>query len=83
MASEVARLAELGLAEAAGPAASRGGRRSTLVDLSSEVRFVGIAIGATAMSVAVTDGRLTVLGQRYVDMDVRLGLEHVLATSSS
>ena len=73
MASEVARLAELGLAEAAGPAASRGGRRSTLVDLSSEVRFVGIAIGATAMSVAVTDGRLTVLGQRYVDMDVRLG----------
>jgi glucokinase-like ROK family protein len=81
MASEVARLAELGLAEAAGPAASRGGRRSTLVDLSSEVRFVGIAIGATAMSVAVTDGRLTVLGQRYVDMDVRLGPEHVLATS--
>jgi glucokinase-like ROK family protein len=45
------------------------------------VRFVGIAIGATAMSVAVTDGRLTVLGQRYVDMDVRLGPEHVLATS--
>jgi glucokinase-like ROK family protein len=81
MASEVARLAELGLAEGVGPAASRGGRRSTLVDLSSEVRFVGIAIGATAMSVAVTDGRLTVLGQRYVDMAVRLGPEHVLATS--
>jgi len=81
MASEVARLSELGLAEGVGPAASRGGRRSTLVDLSSEVRFVGIAIGATAMSVAVTDGRLTVLGQRYVDMDVRLGPEHVLATS--
>ncbi|MGH9248377.1 MAG: ROK family transcriptional regulator [Acidimicrobiales bacterium] len=81
MASEVARLAELGLAEGAGPAASRGGRRSTLVDLSSEVRFVGIAIGATAMSVAVTDGRLTVLGQQYVDMDVRLGPEHVLAKS--
>ena len=81
MASEVARLAELGLAEGAGPAASRGGRRSTLVDLSSDVRFVGIAIGATAMSVAVTDGRLTVLGQQYVDMDVRLGPEHVLARS--
>ena len=81
MASEVARLGELGLAEGAGPAASRGGRRSTLVDLSSDVRFVGIAIGATAMSVAVTDGRLTVLGQQYVDMDVRLGPEHVLARS--
>lgn len=81
MASEVHRLTELGLAEGAGPAASRGGRRSTLVDLSSNLRFVGIAIGATAMSVAVTDGRLKVLGQRYVDMDVRLGPEHVLATA--
>ncbi|MEO3751336.1 ROK family transcriptional regulator [Streptomyces sp. B6B3] len=79
MAGEVTRLTELGLAERAGPAASRGGRRSTLVDLSSELRFVGIAIGATAMSVAVTDGRLAVLGQRYVEMDVRLGPEHVLA----
>lgn len=79
MASEVGRLAELGLAEPAGPAASRGGRRSTMVDLSADVRFVGIAIGATAMSVALTDGRLAVLGQRYVDMDVRQGPEHVLA----
>ncbi len=79
MASEVGRLTELGLAEPAGPAASRGGRRSTMVDLSADVRFVGIAIGATAMSVALTDGRLTVLGQRYVDMDVRQGPEHVLA----
>ncbi|MGP4110999.1 ROK family transcriptional regulator [Streptomyces sp. 4N509B] len=79
MAAEVGRLAELGLAERAGPAASRGGRRSTLVDLPAGLRFVGIAIGATAMSVAVTDGRLAVLGQRYVEMDVRLGPEHVLA----
>ncbi len=79
MASEVSRLTELGLAEGAGPAASRGGRRSTLVDLSSDVRFVGVAIGATTVSVALTDGRLTVLGQRSVDMDVRLGPEPVLA----
>ena len=33
--AEVARLGELGLAVEAGPAASRGGRRSTLVDLVS------------------------------------------------
>ncbi|WP_165358449.1 ROK family protein, partial [Haloactinopolyspora alba] len=79
MASEVGRLTELGLAEPAGPAASRGGRRSTLVDLSAEVRFVGVAIGATATSVAVTDGRLKVLAQRYVELDVRQGPEHVLA----
>ena len=64
VAAEVARLAELGLAQEAGPAASRGGRRSTLVDLSPDIRFVGISIGATGMSVGVTDGRLTVLATR-------------------
>lgn len=79
MASEVGRLNELGLAESAGPAASRGGRRSTLVDLSDGVRFVGVSVGATTMSVAVTDGRLKVLGLRHVEMDVREGPEHVLA----
>ena len=36
VAAEVGRLVELGLAEDAGPAASRGGRRSTLVDLDAE-----------------------------------------------
>ena len=35
VAAEVGRLVELGLAEDGGPAASRGGRRSTLVDLDS------------------------------------------------
>src|SRR3954452_16012556 len=60
--AEVIRLGELGLAVEAGPAASRGGRRSTLVDLSPDIRFAGIAIGATGLSVGVTDGRLTTLG---------------------
>src|SRR4051812_22560015 len=36
--AEVARLGELGLAVEAGPAASRGGRRSTIVDLSPDIR---------------------------------------------
>ena len=40
-------LAEVGLAGEAGPAA-RGGRRSTLVDLSEDIRFVGISIGRPA-----------------------------------
>ena len=61
VAAEVARLVELGLAQEVGPAASRGGRRSTLVDLAADIRFVGISIGATGMSVGVTDGRLVVL----------------------
>ena len=47
IAAEVARLAELGLAQEVGQAASRGGRRSTMVDLADDIRFVGISIGAT------------------------------------
>lgn len=79
VAAEVGRLTELGLAQEAGPAASRGGRRSTLVDLSSDIRFVGISIGATGLSVGVTDGRLTVLATRSRPSDIRRGPEVVLA----
>jgi glucokinase-like ROK family protein len=79
--AEVARLAELGLAQEAGPAASRGGRRSTLVDLSPDIRFVGISIGATGLSVGVTDGRLTVLATRHSACDIRQGPEVVLAAA--
>lgn len=79
IASEVGRLVELGLVEEGGPAASRGGRRSTLVDLAGDLRFVGISIGATGLSVAVTDGRLSVLGMRSAPSDVRRGPEAVLA----
>lgn len=81
IAAEVARLTELGLAQEAGPAASRGGRRSTMVDLAEEIRFVGIAIGATGMSVGVTDGRLAVLATRSHPCDIRQGPEVVLATA--
>jgi glucokinase-like ROK family protein len=81
MAAEVGRLTELELAAEVGPAASRGGRRSNLVDLSPSVRFVGVAIGATGIRVAVTDGRLTVLTQRFEEVDVRSGPEHVLAVA--
>ena len=37
------------MAQEAGPAAWRGGRRSTLVDLASDIRLVGISIGATGI----------------------------------
>ncbi|MGH3364782.1 MAG: ROK family protein [Nocardioidaceae bacterium] len=81
VAAEVMRLAELGLAAEVGPAASRGGRRSTVVDLSADVRFVGIFVGATSVSVAVTDGRLGVLTMHSEPCDVRTGPEKVLATA--
>jgi glucokinase-like ROK family protein len=82
VAAEVGRLVELGLAEDGGPAESRGGRRSTLVDLDAGLRFVGIALGATSMRVAVTDGRLTVLAHsEAADADIRRGPEAVLASA--
>jgi glucokinase-like ROK family protein len=81
VAAEVTRLIELDLAQEAGPAESRGGRRSTLVDLRPEIRFVGIAIGATGLSVGVTDGRLSVLANRSLPCDIRQGPEHVLAVA--
>jgi len=80
VAAEVGRLVELGLAQDAGPAASRGGRRSTLVDLDPRLRFVGIELGATSMRVAVTDGRLGVLARASTPhADIRRGPEPVLA----
>ncbi|PVG81002.1 sugar kinase [Nocardioides gansuensis] len=81
IAAEVTRLSELGLAQEAGQAASRGGRRSTLVDLAPDIRFLGISIGATGMSVGLTDGRLAVLAIRSRDCDIRQGPEIVLATA--
>ncbi len=77
--AEVVRLGELGLAVEVGPAASRGGRRSTLVDLSPDIRFAGIAIGATGLSVGVTDGRLITLGVQHRECDIKQGPEVVLA----
>jgi glucokinase-like ROK family protein len=79
VAAEVGRLVELGLATDAGPAASRGGRRSTMVDLDGGLRFVGIDVGATGMRVAVTDGRLGVLARTDQQSDIRRGPEEVLA----
>jgi glucokinase-like ROK family protein len=80
VAAEAGRLVQLGLAVDGGPAASRGGRRSTLVDLDPRLRFVGIELGATSLRVAVTDGRLGVLARaNSLDADIRRGPETVLA----
>jgi glucokinase-like ROK family protein len=77
--TEVNRLVELGLAAEAGRAASRGGRRSTLVDLGPDLRFVGVDIGATSIDVAVTDGRLAVIRQLSEEVAVSAGPQAVLA----
>ena len=72
------RLAELGLIESQGLAASRGGRRSHLVGLAGSLRFVGIDIGATSIDVAITDGELRLLAHAGVPSDVRRGPKVVL-----
>ena len=79
LAVELDRLADLGLVETAGLAASRGGRRSSIVRIARSTRFLGIDIGATSIDVAVTDGELRVLAREAEPVDVRQGPEVVIA----
>ena len=78
LAGELTRLVDIGLVEIGGPAASRGGRRSTLVHLADDLRFVAADVGATSVNVAVTDGRCEVLANQSEDCEVRLGPTPVL-----
>lgn len=78
LAVEIDRLVGLGLVETAGLAASRGGRRSSVVRLPLHQRFVGIDIGATSVDVAVTNAQLEVLGHITEPLDVRRGPQVVL-----
>ena len=78
LAVELDRLVELGLVETAGLAASRGGRRSAIVRIGRNTRFLGIDIGATSIDVAVTDGELRVLSHEAEPVDVRRGPEVVI-----
>ncbi|NUT50664.1 MAG: ROK family transcriptional regulator [Saccharothrix sp.] len=77
--AELARLVDVGLVQVGGPAASRGGRRSTLVHLADDLRVLGVDVGATSVTVAVTDGRCEVLESRREDCDVRSGPAPVLS----
>ncbi|MEV1146572.1 ROK family transcriptional regulator, partial [Micromonospora sp. NPDC049799] len=78
LAAEVERLVEAGLVEAAGPAASRGGRRSSLLRLGRGVRFAGVVVGTRDLVVTVTDGELTPLAELREPVDVRQGPEPVV-----
>lgn len=78
VAIELDRLAELGFVDVVGLAASRGGRRSQMVALSSSLRFVGVDIGATSIDVAIMDGELRLLGHAAQPTDVKAGPNVVL-----
>jgi glucokinase-like ROK family protein len=81
LAVELTQLAELGLVESAGLAASRGGRRSGIVRLASSLRFAGIDVGATSVDVAITDAECRVLAHASEPADVRQGPDAVLAVA--
>jgi glucokinase-like ROK family protein len=73
LAAEVSRLVEFGLVREGGPAASRGGRRSTLVELDPTLRFAAVDLGATSMTVEITDATLEPLALIEEPIDIRRG----------
>jgi glucokinase-like ROK family protein len=81
LALEIDRLVERGLVDTGGLAASRGGRRSSIVRIAEKTRFLGIDIGATSIDVAVTSGELGVLSHVSEPIDIRQGPETVIGTA--
>ncbi|WP_406072118.1 ROK family protein [Micromonospora sp. NBC_01638] len=73
MLAELDRLVALGYVAEAGLAASRGGRRSTLVELSPKLRFAAVDLGASSIDVEVVNGRLEPVAHYAEPADIRNG----------
>ncbi|MEU4475282.1 ROK family protein [Micromonospora sp. NPDC023888] len=73
MLAELDRLVALGYVAEAGLAASRGGRRSTLVELNPKLRFAAVDLGASSMDIEVVNGRLEPVAQYAEPADIRNG----------
>ena len=80
--TEVNELVAGGWIEEAGPARSRGGRRSTLLRLSPALRFAGVDIGATSVDIEICDGQLQPVASFSEAADIRTGPKAVLARVS-
>jgi glucokinase-like ROK family protein len=76
--AELDRLVAAKCVREAGPAKSRGGRRSTLVELHPEIRFAGIDLGATSIDIEVTDGYLEPVKTHSEPADIRSGPKAIL-----
>ncbi|TDB75533.1 ROK family protein [Micromonospora sp. KC723] len=76
--AELDALLDTGLVREAGPAASRGGRRSTLVELNPDIRFAAVDLGATSIDVEIIDGRLEPVVAYAEPADIRSGPKVVL-----
>lgn len=76
--AELERLVGLGYVAEAGLAASRGGRRSTLVELSPHLRFAAVDLGASSIDVEVVNGRLEPVAAYAEPADIRSGPKLIL-----
>ena len=76
--TEIDALVAEGLVREAGPAASRGGRRSTLIELVPDLRFAAVDLGATSIDVEIVDGRLEPLAAHGEAADIRSGPKAIL-----
>jgi len=76
--AEVERLVAAGLIAEAGMAASRGGRRSTLVELQPRLRFAAVDLGASSIDIEVTNGRLEPVAAYREPADIRSGPKAII-----
>src|ERR1051325_1299046 len=76
--SEVERRVKAGFLAEAGMAASRGGRRSTLVELHPRLRFAAVDLGASSIDIEVTNGRLEPVATYRESADIRSGPRQIL-----
>ncbi|UQU63487.1 ROK family transcriptional regulator [Couchioplanes caeruleus] len=76
--AEVERLVAAGYIAEAGMAASRGGRRSTLVELHPRLRFAAVDLGASSIDIEVTNGRLEPVAAYREIADIRSGPKAIL-----
>ncbi|MEJ3745162.1 ROK family transcriptional regulator [Actinomycetes bacterium KLBMP 9797] len=79
LAIEIDRLIARGFVDTVGPAASRGGRRSSVVQIAATTRFLGLDIGASTLDLAVLDGEMRLLARVTEHTDLRRGPTIVLA----
>lgn len=77
-AAEVEALAAVDMVRAAGPAPSRGGRPSTLVELNPDIRYAAIDLGATSIDIEITNGRLEPIAGHSEEADITVGPEAML-----
>ncbi|GAA2640236.1 ROK family protein [Paractinoplanes durhamensis] len=76
--AEVERLITAGLIAEAGMAASRGGRRSTLVEIHPRLRFAAVDLGASSIDIEVVNGRLEPVATYREAADIRSGPKVIL-----